>query len=153
MTETSGTTDDAQRETDDRLDEAAELLEEYAEDVDTAGARHAATVAGNLRGGTGRLWIQEVQERNHQWREENVPNAEPLDQAAHTAVEASELLDLFVKQAEYGVGLDAVEAKTEAGDIVVSHLSLMSMMGWDVVDCIDLARSKNDGREWYGEDE
>ena len=94
------------------------------------------------------LWIRNLQENNEAWFQETIPHYTPLDQAAHTVNEASELLDLYVKQSQYQKDFPKEEAMTEAGDIVISLLSFMSIEEFDVVECIQKALQKNDSRDW-----
>lgn len=106
-------------------------------------------------------WIREVQRITHEWRTETIDDElTPLSQAAHTSVEAAELLDLFVKDETYAEGewvdVDGWsnvpggrnEVMEEAGDVIISHLGTLSLLGLDVVECVEAAMEKNGSRDW-----
>jgi NTP pyrophosphatase (non-canonical NTP hydrolase) len=103
-----------------------------------------------------RTWLGGVQERAHDWRTETIGDGvTPLSQAAHTSVEANELLDLLVKGETYyedGWADDDArnELMAEAGDVVIAHLGTLSLMGLRVEDCIEAALEKNGARDWDG---
>lgn len=117
--------------------------------------REAATDGGSavVRGD----WLRRVQHDTAEWREETIEgDTTPLSQAAHSSVEAAEVLDLLVKDETYG-GSWATEdvelrreLKVECGDVIVSHLGTMSLLGLDVVECVEAAMEKNGSREWAG---
>lgn len=117
--------------------------------------REAATDGGSAvaRGG----WLRQVQRHTAEWREETIEGTPtPLSQAAHSSVEAGEVLDLLVKDETYG-GSWATEdvelrreLKEECGDVIVAHLGTMSLLGLDVVECVEAAMEKNGAREWAG---
>lgn len=103
---------------------------------------------------TDRTWLGSLQESTHEWRTETI-NEEltPLSQAAHTSVEANELLDLIVKGETYTPGdwrtEDARrEMEAEAGDVIVALLGVMSLLDLRVEDCVGAALEKNGARSW-----
>jgi len=86
-------------------------------------------------------WMAEVQDTTERWRRETLEGEPtPVTQAAHTAVEAAEVLDILVKGETY-VAADVDPERTvrrvsdetvkELGDVVVAHLGTMSMLGVD----------------------
>jgi NTP pyrophosphatase (non-canonical NTP hydrolase) len=140
-----------------RLKEAEQQLKLYHQETDNDEALRALKSVQQLadHGGPGD-WLRHVQLRTAEWREETVPGATPLTQAAHTSVEANELLDLLVKDDTYG-GTWATEDMElrrelveEAGDVVIAHLGTLSLLGVDVRDAVDAALEKNGAREWEG---
>ena len=142
------------------LKEAARLLNVYAADTDDMRAHDLAERVERLMADEDPLpdadedgkWLRGLQEDTHEWRVETIgDDITPLSQAAHTAVEASELLNLLVKEETYASGEwagDELEAKREAGDIVVAGLGVMSLLGLDAVECVDAALEKNGARDW-----
>ena len=88
--------------------------------------------------------MRELQNEQGPWLDERVPLAGPHDQAGHTVTEASELLDTYVKEEQYGAEPDETHRKTELGDIIISAISHACLEDWDVAECVALARGKND---------
>lgn len=138
--------------------DAAALLREASDAADgQAAALRAAQAADEAlaaaRGNKPQyMWLREEAEAVDAWRRDTVPEAERLDQAGHTVCEASEILDEYVKAAQYpGHELDDEHLMTEAGDVMVSLMSLMGMEGWDPVECVRLARGKNAREDWEAE--
>lgn len=105
-------------------------------------------------GGLDGSWIRGVQQRSHEWRMETIGDGvTPLSQAGHASVEANEVLDLFVKGETYDdswVDENERELMLEIGDFFVAGLGVPSLLGLDVVDCIEAALEKNGAREWEG---
>jgi len=143
---------------DERLEKAKDLIEEAAHDYNDEGLYELARVADDAAGGAEvRTYIRHVQERTAAWREEAINgDPTPLTQAAHTSVEANELLDLLVKDETYQGrwATEDVELRREvveeAGDVIVAHLGTLSLLGVDVGDAIDAALDKNGARDWDG---
>ena len=149
-------------EGDERLEEARDLIEEAAHDHNDEGLYELARVADDAATGSGvRTYIRHVQERTAAWREEAINgDPTPLTQAAHTSVEANELLDLLVKGETYDMSEgpvggwedDAARQDTmeEAGDVIIAHLGTLSLLGVNAGDAIDAALEKNGARDWDG---
>jgi len=94
-------------------------------------------------------WLDDVQEDTGEWLEETVPDAEPLDQAGHVSTEASELLDLLVKEKQYAdYEADPGEIRKEAGDVVVALMSFCELEDIDLSGCVEAALDKNESRDW-----
>jgi hypothetical protein len=72
-------------------------------------------------------WLREVQQETAEWRAETIGDVTAATQAAHTATEAAEALDLVVKDETYAEGMwaDAGRVK-ELGDVVVANLGTMT---------------------------
>jgi len=104
-------------------------------------------------------WLKEVQDETHEWRMETL-DGDPtvLTQAAHTSVEANELLDLPLKGETYQDGSGPAsgwhdddarrEFMEELGDVFVAALGVASLAGLDARDCIGAALEKNGARDW-----
>jgi len=145
-----------------RLEEAAKQLRLYAEAENNEDARDLARLVELQKPGASpeaAAYIREVQERTAEWREETINgDLSPMSQAAHTSVEANELLDLLVKDETYhtcrALDWEDNEARNkaieEAGDVIVAHLGTLSLLGVDVVDAIEAALEKNGARDWDG---
>lgn len=143
-------------ESEHRLEEAAKQLRLHAEETGDEEARDLARLVeiGEYPAAEEVAKLRRIQAEVHEWRQETVPNAEPLDQAAHTAGEAQELLDLYVKAKQYEGHPDTPESgriADEAGDVFVSHLSFCAMVGLDPLDAIEHAFAKVNGEEWKGD--
>ena len=158
------TQESPERTPEHRLREAAKQLRLYAEETDDEQARDLARLVELEEFGEtdeGVPLIREVQRRTAEWRHETINgDISPLSQAAHTSVEANELLDLLVKGETYDMSEGPVggwsddegrqKAMEEAGDVIVAHLGTLSLLGVDVVDAIDAALEKNGARDWDG---
>lgn len=158
MSRTDRTRDDAPS---NKLEEAAGLLREHAEENGDAEARDLARLIelGEYHGFASPAvrdgdWLREVQRETHEWRTQTIgDDITPFSQAAHASVEASEVLDLFVKGETYDeswVEENDDELKQEIGDVVVALAGVPSLLGLDLVECVEAALEKNGARDWDG---
>lgn len=87
--------------------------------------------------------IDDIQKEVSDWGLDVVPNAEPLDQAAHATNEASEVLDVYVKSKQYGQRLDTNHVGEEIGDTIVALMNLCAMEDLSMRECIEMAMADN----------
>lgn len=87
--------------------------------------------------------LKEAQQVINSWQLDAIPNAEPFDQAAHSANEASEVLDVYVKSKQYGQRLDRKHVAEEIGDTVVALMYLCQMEDLSMHECIEMAMDDN----------
>lgn len=96
-----------------------------------------------------RVYIRRVQQDTHEWRTEKFDNVAPIPQLLGTQVELAEMGDMLVKAEYYDEAwADDDRLKEEAGDVIVFFLGVLSCLGYDVVECIELALAKNRERDW-----
>lgn len=108
---------------------------------------HVELVEGALDG------LDELQAELAAWREETIgDDITPATQSLHSVVELAELADLLLKEETYGGGwIDDEhrdETMTEAGDVLVAYLGVLSMLNLRASECIEAAREKNGERDW-----
>lgn len=97
----------------------------------------------------GHYYIEEVQKQTHEWRMEKWPDITAFGQLFGTAIELMELGELLWKARHYDKNwADDDELKKEAGDVIVYFLGVMSLLDFDVVECIEAALDKNENRDW-----
>lgn len=135
------------------------LLREYAEEHGDSEIRSLARLIeiGEYQGlgfaaEPDGAWLRGVQRDSHEWRLDTIgDDITPTTQLAHTRNEIAELSDPLVKGATYdGAWTDGEEEhlKTEAGDVIVAYLGVLSLLGFDAVECMNLALEKNGQRSW-----
>lgn len=94
-------------------------------------------------------YIRQIQRQTHSWRMEKWPNVTPLAQVLGTAIEVMELGDLILKSKFYDEEwADDQRLKEEAGDAFIYLLGVISLLGFDVIECIEAALDKNNDRDW-----
>lgn len=94
-------------------------------------------------------YIRIIQQETHAWRTEKFGEVQPTPQLLGTMVELSEMGDMLVKAEYYDEGwADDERLKEEAGDVMVYFLGVLSCLGYDVVECIEVALDKNQTRDW-----
>lgn len=157
-------------ELDERNSEAAraadEVLDEMASEYPEEDLRRAREAVERMQrrwvvyADDGR-WIREVQRKSHEWRLDTIgDDITPMSQLAHTRNEMAELSDPIVKDDTYSdgwVNMDREhvpggrrEMMTEAGDVIVAYLGVLSLLDLDVVECVVEALEKNGQRDWDG---
>lgn len=94
-------------------------------------------------------YIQAIQKQTHEWRMEKWPDISALAQTFGTAIEVMELGELVLKAEYYDEDwADEQRLKEEAGDALLYHLGVMSLLELDVKECIEAALDKNQARDW-----
>lgn len=94
-------------------------------------------------------YIQQVQRESHEWRTNKFDNLAPVPQTMGTMAEIAEFGSLLVKAIWYDENwADEERLKEEAGDVFIFFLGTLSLLGFDVVECIEAARRKNEKRDW-----
>lgn len=94
-------------------------------------------------------YIRNVQTETHEWRRKQFGEVQPTPQLLGTMVEIAEMGDMLVKAEYYDEDwADDEKLKEEAGDVMLYFLGVMSCLGYDVVECIELALEKNERRDW-----
>lgn len=144
-----------------RINEAAKQLRIAAEELDDPLTYELANEVDALSRDSAEqgAWIRYIQTSSHEWRRETIgEDITPLSQAAHTSVEANEVLDLLVKGETYshedgpvgGWQDDEARRKVveECGDVIVAHLGTLSLLGISVTEAVKLALDKNGARDW-----
>lgn len=97
----------------------------------------------------GETFIQGIQKGTHEWRTEQFDNLAPIPQTMGTMVEVAEFGGMLVKAEYYDEEwADDERLKEEAGDVIIYFLGVLSLLGYDVVECIEKALEKNYDRDW-----
>lgn len=94
-------------------------------------------------------YIQAVQRSTHEWRQQQFNNLAPIPQTMGTMVEVAEFGGMLVKALYYDEDwADEEKLMTEAGDVILFWLGVLSLLDYDVIDCIEAALDKNAARDW-----
>lgn len=93
--------------------------------------------------------LNELQRQTHAWRTDQFGEIDIEDQLLGTFFEMSELGERIVKGNNYDPDwADEEQMKTEAGDVLIYFLGVLSIAGYDAEECVDLALKKNNLRNW-----
>ena len=94
--------------------------------------------------------LETLIEEYKEWRSENVGGTgDPMLAAGKLATEAPEVLDLYLKAADWpSHEVDELRLKREIGDAFVTIIGVCQETDLELVDCVEAAMEENASDEW-----